>query len=145
LKSWIVGKSASRKNYWVILFLCTVKNNRRKFVDFALRKSNFLFDVYVGNLPSFTFQKIQSFFMKISEDLWSPVSFHMNSVSIGIKIPIGFGRFRYFWKYRKVPTVFGKYFVGHDDCLSKEKKHHEIILCVQQTWNYLIKIIKIVV
>ncbi len=77
LKSWIVGKSANRKNYWVILFLCTVKNNCQKFVEFTLRKSNFFVhtDVHVGNLLNFTVQKNLSFFMQISEDPVKPSKF----------------------------------------------------------------------
>jgi hypothetical protein len=65
-------------------FLCTVKNNRRKFVDSALRKSIFFVhsDVHVGN---FTVQKIQSFFMQISEDPVNPSKFpheHQNEQKI---------------------------------------------------------------
>ncbi len=76
-KNWnleSLEKARADKNNWVILFLCTVKNNDRKFVEFALRKSIFFFILmFAWKLTEL--QKIQSFFMKISEDPVKPSKF----------------------------------------------------------------------
>ncbi len=83
LKSWIVGKRASKKIVeWILKeeLRNTVKNNGRKFVGFRAEKIIFFVhsDVHVGNLLSFI--KIQRFFFSCikSEDLWSSASFHKN-------------------------------------------------------------------
>jgi hypothetical protein len=70
-------KARAEKIIEWILFLCTVKNNRQKFVDFALRKSIFFVhaDVRLETYWTSLDSKNSTFFMQISEDPVEPSKF----------------------------------------------------------------------